>query len=140
LAVAAGAVFTMTLDGTLCAVDPATGAAHWRAIDLAPSGAPVVAGGTVYLADATGGMLALDAGTGARHWRSKLRSGIGARSSAALADGLLVVGVSDSTLEAFDAATGTRRWTDAPSHTIPGGLLGPPRSPEASSTAWSPSS
>ena len=74
--VADGRVFVGTCNGTLWALDGATGKPLWKhAADGPIQHSPAVAGGRVFFGDAGGSLWALDAATGKPAWR--FRSGKG---------------------------------------------------------------
>jgi outer membrane protein assembly factor BamB len=69
-AIGDGLVYTVSGDGTVYALDAATGTQRWSA----PAGsvvraAPALAGNTLYVVADAGKLLALDAATGAERWR-----------------------------------------------------------------------
>ena len=68
LALAAGRLFVTTGFGELIAMDPATGAVHWRQRLEAGIGAPTIDGGTVYVVSRNNQGWAVDAETGRLEW------------------------------------------------------------------------
>src|SRR5262249_43947248 len=112
-----GRVYGTTLDGTLLALDAATGAGRWR---FRPGfeveqiqgwrGAPEAVAGTVY-APSTQGLYALDAQTGEPRWHA----GLGWIGGVAIADGVVYATTDIAPLAALDAATGVPLWQVRPS-------------------------
>ncbi|MEO3805964.1 PQQ-binding-like beta-propeller repeat protein [Nonomuraea sp. B1E8] len=122
--VTGGVVYATSRDGTVSALDAATGAVRWRY----RTGGPVVddhvvAHGTVYAAGSTGRVVALDASTGRPRWSRKI-----------IVVGDLVVAAGrlylwtrhpawslKAELVALDAASGRRLWSFEPA----GDMLNP---------------
>jgi outer membrane protein assembly factor BamB len=102
-------VYATSDDGTLHALDIATGEERWSyAPELGPVSGPQVSEGRVLVRDVDGNLAAVDAVTGAELWRSD-RAGY---SSDPTFDGDSVyIAATDGTLDALDAASGTVRWT-----------------------------
>ncbi|UGQ11546.1 PQQ-binding-like beta-propeller repeat protein [Yinghuangia sp. ASG 101] len=106
---------------SVCALDPATGAALWEsATDDIADCTPVVADGIVYAAG--GDLRALDAETGETRWR-RPSAPEGGFHHADVADAAIYVGAGAETLRACDAATGRDMWHAA----LGGHVLSPPR-------------
>ena len=77
-------------DGTLYALDAATGAKKWTyRTDSQMFSSPTVANGVVYVGSSRGNVYALDAATGAKKWAYPIG---GMDSSPAVADGVVYVG------------------------------------------------
>ncbi|YCK38442.1 PQQ-binding-like beta-propeller repeat protein [Actinomadura sp. ATCC 39365] len=121
--VAGGVVHASTADGTLTALDAATGAVRWRhRTDGLLEDDHVVADGVVYAA-LTDRVVALDAATGHPTWTRR----IGASGSIAVAAGRLYLWSrhpawsTKARLVALDARSGRRLWTFEP----PGDVLTP---------------
>jgi outer membrane protein assembly factor BamB len=117
-AVAGGTVY-ISGDGTVFALDAATGRLRWRyrTAGIVGSG-PAVAGGTVYVGGvgyrttmygSDGGVYALDAATGRLRWR--YTTGDTVTSGPAVAGGTVYVSDVVGQVYALDAATGSLRWT-----------------------------
>ena len=116
LAVDHGTLYFGTSDGLLVAIDGATGAERWN---LKPSPStrrvhtPSVAGGRIFAGTEGGGYVAVDAATHAVAWIGDL--GGADTGTAGVADGIAFIGTSADQqtghLRAFDARTGTPRWT-----------------------------
>ncbi|QLY28166.1 PQQ-binding-like beta-propeller repeat protein [Nocardia huaxiensis] len=103
-------VYAGSIDGSVYAVDIATGAIRWKGVmQQQLSHGPVYADGRVFATNSARGIFAFDAATGAELWENSEIS------SAIAASGGLVFGSVSSTREngivAFDVATGARRWT-----------------------------
>lgn len=107
--VANGTVYLGSRDGTVRAIDAATGELRWQT-DLGASirASPTVAAGRVVVGTHAGRLFALDATTGAIDWRFDAGSLLD--TTPTIADGTAVVGGRDG-LYAVDLATGERRWT-----------------------------
>jgi eukaryotic-like serine/threonine-protein kinase len=112
-----GRVYGTTLDGTLLALDSATGAVRWRfrpgfQLDQLQgwTDAPVEVAGIVY-APSSQGIYALDAQTGAARWHA----GLGWIGGVAVADGTVYATTDVAPLVALDAATGVPLWQVRPS-------------------------
>jgi outer membrane protein assembly factor BamB len=110
-AATAAAIFTISDDGTLHAIDIASGKERWSFLGaLSPAVGPTVLGGSIFVTDAVGTVRAVDAATGKELWHSQpgLAGGLTA------ADGGVFISTGGS-IVALDATTGTRRWQyDAP--------------------------
>jgi outer membrane protein assembly factor BamB len=106
-----GRVHVVFTDGTIRALDAATGQVIWSIIH--PGGAyssPAVDGGRLYVAIHNQGLLALDANTGSELWLAPMPGP--QWSSPAVDDGRVFVGSRDDhKLYAFDAVTGQTLWT-----------------------------
>jgi outer membrane protein assembly factor BamB len=121
LAVADGAVYAATADdeGTLLALDLASGAVRWsaktRQRPTSSSSPPAVTGGIVAVLSGAA-VVAYDGATGAVRWQAPGRdaavAGVGTWPVAF--DGLVCSTGVDATVEAFDASTGAEAWS-APS-------------------------
>jgi outer membrane protein assembly factor BamB len=106
-----GRVYVAFTDGTIRALDAATGQIVWSAVH--PGGAyssPAVADGRLYIATHNSGLLALDANTGSELWLAPIPGP--QWSSPAVDNGRVFVGSRDDhKLYAFDAVTGQTLWT-----------------------------
>jgi len=87
--------------------------------DIPSSSGPIVAGGRVYVGSSLpsgDNYFCFDAATGARLWSANVGhsppfpGNVGIGSTAAVVDGLVVVGGGDPAYYGLDAATGARRW------------------------------
>ncbi|MFO7173907.1 MAG: PQQ-binding-like beta-propeller repeat protein, partial [Bacillota bacterium] len=104
-------------DGTLRALDPASGEVRWQAHLGAPLMAqPLAAAGLVFIGDSAGVLHALDLATGAPRWQ--YQAGAAIRSRAAYGAGTVFVGAWDTAVHAVDAFTGKPRWV----RTLPGSV------------------
>ena len=111
-AVGGGTVYVGSFDGCVYALDAATGQDRWKyqTGDVVQS-SPALGGGMVFVGTRAEALLALDAATGAEKWR-RPHSGSWVLASAAVAQGKVIVGGSDShLLEAVDASTGQPVWS-----------------------------
>jgi outer membrane protein assembly factor BamB len=110
--VAEGAVYVGFGDGTVRAVDAATGAERWHEpvrADFSPLSSPAYADGLVYAVDRSGGLYAFDAKSGTRAWDYQFDGT--ADWAAPLVSGPFVhVGLDDGTLATVDAGSGHLRW------------------------------
>ncbi|MEM1180465.1 MAG: PQQ-binding-like beta-propeller repeat protein [Acidobacteriota bacterium] len=135
IVVAEERLLTMFSDGEsdhLVALDPATGAEHWRyrisktykghdGSDDGPLSTPTVAGGAVYGLGAWGGLFAVSLDDGQELWRRDLVADFGGvkphygfTTTPVAVDDLLVVqvgGTDGRAVVAFDRKTGESRWT-----------------------------
>lgn len=108
-AIAGGRVYVGSLDGTLHALDQATGAPRWTYAAGQPiKSSPTVAGGIVYFGDDGGTFHAVDAATGARRWVFQAESSI--VSSATVSGGRVIFGSNDNNIYALETATGAPAW------------------------------
>ena len=116
--IAGNQVFTVDADGTVAAVDAATGDQAWQfsaedaeEIDRLAGGAAAYADGRIFAVTGNGMVYALDAGAGVEIWRRQIKAPI--RSAPTVADGKVLVPTADSQLYALDAATGELLWQHA---------------------------
>jgi outer membrane protein assembly factor BamB len=110
--VADGAVYVGFGDGTVRAVDAATGAERWHGAvraDFSPLSSPAYVDGHVYLLDRTGGLYAFDGKTGRRSWDYQF-DGTGDWGAPLRSQGFVLVGIDDGTVAALDARTGHLVW------------------------------
>jgi outer membrane protein assembly factor BamB len=120
-AIAGGVAYVGSQDGTLHAVDLATGKARWQYKTQGPVGesSPCVADGTVYVGDLDGVLHAVDAATGAPRWTFKTDAEI--KSSPNAAGDRILFGSYDSHLYCLSRA-GKLLWkyqTNGPVHCTP---------------------
>jgi len=114
----AGTLYVGSSDGTLAALDAATGGLRWRfQAGGAIASTPAVDDRAVYVASRDGLLRALDVRSGREHWRHRFDAALGTDdywdyflSSPVLADGVLFIGSGDGHVTAFDPATGRVRW------------------------------
>lgn len=112
-AIADGAVFLPTYDGTMYALDAEDGTIRWQfETGDALVGGPIFSDGTIYFGSSDGFLYALDAETGALVWQP-FETGDSVWSTPTItADGeILYVTSLDSRLYALDAATGGELWS-----------------------------
>lgn len=105
-------------DGTLYALDEATGALKWKyAAGEAVSTVPVVSGGKVVVASAADTVYVVDATSGKWEWqyRRDTPEGFTIHGTArpAVKDGVIYAGFSDGHLVALDLASGDVKWDRA---------------------------
>ncbi|GAA0916696.1 PQQ-binding-like beta-propeller repeat protein [Nonomuraea longicatena] len=108
LVVAGGHAYTSSDDGTLYALDAATGALRWSV----PTGSsvtsgPISSGDTVYFALGSG-LLALDAASGRTRWHRKITGA----TELVIDRGTLYADSDRYAVYALDPATGRTRWRD----------------------------
>jgi outer membrane protein assembly factor BamB len=106
-----GRVYVAFTDGTIRALDAATGQIIWSAVqDQGAYSSPAVASGRLYIALHNRGLLALDAANGATLWLAPIPGP--QWSSPAVDNGRVFVGSRDDhKVYAFDAVTGQTLWT-----------------------------
>jgi outer membrane protein assembly factor BamB len=108
-ALADGAVFTASRDGTVSRLDAASGRAAWSVSAGTRLSAGVGSDGRVVaVANEEGEVFALDAQTGERRWSARASSEVIA--APAVAGDLVLVRSIDNRLFAFGAQDGKRRW------------------------------
>jgi outer membrane protein assembly factor BamB len=117
-----GKLYAVGSDGTIAALDAASGHTLWsqhlgkrrgfifhRGKNSERfAGAPVVEGNLLVAGSLEGMVQAFDAGTGAERWHAAVSSEVIAQP--AIADGIVVVRTSDGRLYGFDANDGSRKW------------------------------
>jgi len=110
--VADGRVFIAGCDGKLHVIDAATGMETAAVPIDGPTGTtPAAAGQRVFFGTEGGAFFAIDFAAAAVAWKAAPAAGPQAfRSSAAVAEGLAVVGTRGKAVEAFALADGGRRW------------------------------
>ena len=112
-AIADGAVFVPTYDGTLYALNAETGAPLWAApfeTDGPLVGGVTVANGTVYFGSSDGKLYAVDAETGEERWPA-FKTDKEIWSTPVIAGDSLYLTSLDSNLYVLNAATGQERWS-----------------------------
>jgi len=123
-AVVGGTVYLTALEGSIYALDAATGERLWLSAASFPLfGTPAVEGGIVYVSDGGGYLHALSEGRRegsdgegpARHageflWQ--VRGHAGFTASPTVVDGSVYLGTYEGDLHAFDATDGTSIWVD----------------------------
>lgn len=116
-AISNGKVIFGSGDGSIYALDAATGAKVWAfKTGNVVHASPAVAGGTVYIGSWDTFFYALDEATGSEKWRfktgddEKIHNQTGIQSSAAVANGMVYFGARDAHLYALNAKTGAKAW------------------------------
>ncbi len=121
-AYADGKLYAAGVDGTIEALDAATGRTLWSKHlgtrhgwilhhgenSQRWSGGPAVDGSLLVVGSLEGDVNAFDAGTGAERWHVQVSSEVIA--PAAIADGVVVVRTNDGRLYGLDANDGSRKW------------------------------
>ena len=115
-----GMLFAMDTDGTVHALDAASGRAVWKAgFRLPDNGSSVFGGGAayddgvVYVTTGLGEVAALDAKTGASKWRIKASGPL--RGSPTIGFGAVYVMTQDNQIIALNSADGTQLWNQTAS-------------------------
>ncbi len=110
--VAGGRVFIAGCDGKLHVIDAATGAETAAVPIDGPTGTtPAAADGRVFFGTEGGTFFAIDVAAATAAWKvAPATGGQAYRSSAAVSDGLAIVGTRGKAVEAFSLADGSRRW------------------------------
>jgi outer membrane protein assembly factor BamB len=104
-------VFIAGCDGKLHVIDAATGEEKTAAPIDGPTGTtPAAVGDRVFFGTEGGAFFAIDVLEGKTAWRTNAAAGQSYRSSAAIADGLAIVGSRGRAVEAFSLADGRRAW------------------------------
>jgi eukaryotic-like serine/threonine-protein kinase len=112
-----GAVYFGSGDGSVYALDAATGTLKWKfqTGDVVHA-SPAIVDGKVYIGSWDSYFYALDAASGKVIWRFKtgedndIHNQVGIQSSATVFNGIVYFGCRDSKLYALDAETGKQRW------------------------------
>jgi outer membrane protein assembly factor BamB len=110
--VAQGSVYVGFGDGTVRAIDAASGEERWHTpvrADFSPLSSPAYDAGRVYVVDRSGGLYAFDAGTGKRAWDFQFE-GAGDWAAPIVSGSFVHVGLDDGTLATVDVGTGHLRW------------------------------
>ncbi len=104
-----GVLYVSCMDGSLVAVDKASGKTRWTANtgDYCHS-SPTVAGDLVLVGSADGAMYAFDRKSGRRRWR--FETGGPVYGSAAIAKGIAVFGSGDGKVYGVALSDGKKRW------------------------------
>ena len=123
-AVVGGTVYLTALEGSIYAIDAATGKRLWLSSSSFPLfGTPAVEGGTVYVCDGGGFLHALsegrreggdrdEAARPAGEFLWQVRGHAGFTASPTVVDGTVYLGTYEGDLHAFDATDGTPLWVD----------------------------
>ena len=115
--VAQGRVFFGSGDGSVYALDVASGELRWKfqTGDVVHA-SPAFDSSTLYFGSFDSYFYAVDAGSGKEKWRfhggedAVMHNQVGFQSSPAVVDGVVYTGCRDSNVYALDAATGQERW------------------------------
>ncbi|TVL91456.1 PQQ-binding-like beta-propeller repeat protein [Streptomyces sp. SAJ15] len=106
---AGGVVYASSKDGSLYALDAASGDIRWQfTTGNGVYSSATVTGGVVYIGSADYALYAVNAATGKEKWRLDTDGEV--NSSPVVAGGVVYVGSDDRHLHAIDARTGERRW------------------------------
>jgi outer membrane protein assembly factor BamB len=121
-AIVAGVVYVGAMDGSLHAVDLATGRQRWRYKTAGPvqESSPCAAGGLVYVGDLSGVLHAVDAASGKPRWTFKAETEI--KSSPNCSADKVYFGSYDQNLYCLSAQSGALVWkyaTEGPVHATP---------------------
>jgi outer membrane protein assembly factor BamB len=103
-------LYTAGRDGTVVAIDPATGRERWS-VDMKRelSAGPGVGGGLVVVGTNDGLVMALEAATGKQAWKTKVSSEVLA--APLIAGDRVFVRTVDGRLRSLDAADGKEQWS-----------------------------
>jgi outer membrane protein assembly factor BamB len=112
-----GAVYFGSGDGSIYALDAASGKVRWKfhTGDVVHA-SPAIANGVLFVGSWDSFFYAIDATSGKEKWRFKtgedhqIYNQVGIQSSAAVADGTVYFGCRDSNFYALDAITGQKKW------------------------------
>jgi eukaryotic-like serine/threonine-protein kinase len=117
-AVVGGSVFVASVDGTVHALELATGAAQWSALLGAEvkAATPLVIDGLVVVGDQAGVVHALDQAGGAERWRASTDGPIDG--AVAEGGGLVLLATASGSAYALDPSSGEIRWRAD----LPGGV------------------
>ncbi len=108
-ALAGGAVYAATREGTVARLDPATGRQYWRrSAGIKLSSGVGTDGRTLAVANEDGEVVAFDAVSGEVRWRARASSEVLAPPT--VGGGLVLVRSVDNRIFAFGADDGKRRW------------------------------
>ena len=108
-AVVDGVVYVGSGDGTLYALDAASGDERWHfATGERIFSSPSVVDGVFYVGSDDANLYAVDATSGDERWR--FTAGDSIQSSPSVVDGVVYIGSNDDNLYAVDAASGEERW------------------------------
>jgi outer membrane protein assembly factor BamB len=115
--VANGAVYFGSGDGSVYALDAASGALRWKfqTGDVVHA-SPAFSDGTLFIGSWDSNFYAIDATTGKEKWRFKtgddpdIHNQVGIQGSALVANGVVYFGCRDSNLYALDSKSGTKKW------------------------------
>jgi outer membrane protein assembly factor BamB len=109
IAIVGDAAYFASDDGTLYAVNVATGAEIWKqALKSGTTTGPTVADGRIYLVDDVGAVRALEPASGSALWESTSR--YDGATQLISTNGSLYLGTGDGYLVAVDATSGAEQW------------------------------
>lgn len=104
------AIYVAAENGTVAAIDAATGDRRWKAdVDTNLSGGVGAGGDLVLVGNTRGRVIAMESATGRELWRASVSSEVLAPPAADW--DVVVVQTLDGKVTGLDAATGARRWT-----------------------------
>lgn len=104
------AIYVAAQNGTVAALDAASGKRRWKAdVDTELSGGVGVGGDLVLVGNTRGRVIAMESATGRELWRASVSSEVLAPPAADW--DVVVVQTLDGKVTGLDAATGARRWT-----------------------------
>lgn len=107
-AVVNGIVYVNATDGSLHALDAATGAQVWQQHIGLSQTSPAVANGIVYTGSNENNVYAFEAASGAPLWTAPAQAGV---TGITVAKGMVYAATDSGVLSAFDAAAGTLKWS-----------------------------
>ena len=104
------AIYVAAQNGTVAALDAASGKRRWKVdVDTELSGGVGVGGDLVLVGNTRGRVIAMESATGRELWRASVSSEVLAPPAADW--DVVVVQTLDGKVTGLDAATGARRWT-----------------------------
>ena len=104
------AIYVAAANGTVAALDAATGKRRWKTdVDTELSGGVGAGGDLVLVGNTRGRVIAMESATGRELWRASVSSEVLAPPAADW--DVVVVQTLDGKVTGLDAATGARRWT-----------------------------
>jgi outer membrane protein assembly factor BamB len=114
----ADVAYATVRDGTVLAIDMASGSQRWRARVSDALASPAAAGGKVFVVSSSAStgraeVTALDAVTGKRAWSYSPPGVAAAMSAATVSDGRVYVGFGDFFARALNGGTGATVWSEA---------------------------
>ncbi len=114
LALAGGKLFATTSNGSLVALDPASGKILWRQqVTGGISAAPTASGGKVYITSAASGAYAINAANGRIDWHLPglpTQYGFAGAAAPAISGGDVVFAMANGSMVGVDARKGTPDW------------------------------
>jgi outer membrane protein assembly factor BamB len=112
LALPGGPMLVASTDGTVTALNTATGAVAWtKTIGGELEGSPTISGNNAYVVSDSGVVAALNATTGATIWQTKMAAPVKTSPAVDSTSGRVFVADTAGTVEALRGASGATVWT-----------------------------